>query len=96
MVLEPVHCPKCDSIDVVKKGKSSVVRQRNISRNQECCCRTFIQQYTYCSYLPEVKQQIIEMAMNSSRMRDTARVLKISRNTLTQELKKTFTATAGQ
>ena len=22
MVLEPVHCPKCDNIDVVKNGKS--------------------------------------------------------------------------
>lgn len=73
MVLEPVHCPKCDNIDVVKNGKSSEGKQRNISRNQECCCRTFIQQYTYCGYLPEVKQLLTEMEMNSGGMRDTAR-----------------------
>ena len=64
MVLEPVHCPKCDNIDVVKNGKSSEGKQRYLCRNQECCCRTFIQQYTYRGYLPEVKQQITEMAMN--------------------------------
>ena len=96
MVLEPVHCPKCDKIEVVKNGKSSQGKQRYLCRNQECCCRTFIKQYTYRSYLSEVRQQITEMAMNSSGMRDIARVLKISRNTVTQELKKTSTATAGQ
>ena len=31
-----------------------------------------------------------DMAVNGSGMRDTARVLKISRNTVTQELKKIF------
>jgi transposase-like protein len=36
-------------------------------------------------YLPEVKQQIINMAVNGSGMRDPAGVLKISRNTVTQE-----------
>jgi transposase-like protein len=55
-----------------------------------CCHRTFIQQYTYRSYLSEVKQQITDMAMNGSGMRDTARVLKISRNTVTAVLKKNF------
>ena len=38
--------------------------------------------------LPEVKQQMIDMAINGSGMRDTARVLKISRQTLANELKK--------
>jgi transposase-like protein len=44
----------------------------------------------YQSYLPQVKQQITDMAVNGSGMRDTARVLKISRNTVTEELKKIF------
>ena len=70
MVLEPVHSPKGDNIDVVKNGKSSAGKQRNLCRNQECCCRTFIQQYTYRGYLPEVKQQIIEMTINSSGMKN--------------------------
>jgi transposase-like protein len=43
-----------------------------------------------------VKQKIADMAINGSGMRDTARVLKINRNTGTQELKKTSTTTAGE
>ena len=54
------------------------------------------QQYTYRSYLPEVKQQIPDMAVNGSGMRDTARVLKISRNTVTAVLKKTSPSEAGK
>lgn len=96
MVLEPVHCPKCDKIDVVKNGKSSPGKQRYLCRNQECCGRTFIQQYTYCGYLPEVKQQITQMAINSSGMKNPATMLKISRNTVTAILQKTSTATADQ
>jgi len=36
------------------------------------------------------------MAVNGSGMRDPARVLKISRNTVTQELKKSSRATPGE
>jgi len=36
-------------------------------------------------YLPEVKQQIVEMAVNGSGIRDTARVLKISPTTVIEE-----------
>jgi len=39
-------------------------------------------------YLPEVKQQIVEMAVNGSGIRDTARVLKINPTTVIEELKK--------
>lgn len=39
-------------------------------------------------YLPEVKQQISDMAINGSGIRDTARVLKISPTTVIEELKK--------
>jgi transposase-like protein len=43
---------------------------------------------SYQGHLPEVKQQIVEMALNSSGIRDTARVLKISPSTVIKELKK--------
>jgi insertion element IS1 protein InsB len=35
-----------------------------------------------------VKQQIVEMAMNASGIRDTARVLRVSPTTVIKELKK--------
>jgi len=38
--------------------------------------------------LPEVKKRIIDMALNGSGIRDTARVLEISPNTVMSELKK--------
>ena len=50
--------------------------------------KTFILDYTYQGYRPEVKQQVAEMAVNGSGIRDTSRVLKISPNTVIKELKK--------
>ena len=38
--------------------------------------------------LPDVKQKIVEMTLNGSGIRDTARVLKISPTTVINELKK--------
>ncbi len=36
--------------------------------------------YSYRGYLPAIKQQIADMAVNGSGIRDTARVLKISKS----------------
>jgi transposase-like protein len=88
MVLEPVLCPTCGSDDVVKHGQSGEGKQRYKCRNTDCFRCTFIQAYAYRSYLPGVKQQIVDMAINGSGTRDTARVLKISRTTVTETLKK--------
>jgi len=55
---------------------------------QSAARRTFIMQYSYAGYLPKVKQQISDMAMNGSGIRDTARVLHISPTTVIEELKK--------
>jgi pyruvate/oxaloacetate carboxyltransferase len=44
--------------------------------------------YSYRAYLPEVKQQISDMAMNSSGIRDTAGVLRISPTTVIKMIKK--------
>jgi hypothetical protein len=40
--------------------------------------RTFLLEYTYAGQSPEVKQQIVDMVMNASGIRDTARVLHVS------------------
>jgi transposase-like protein len=44
--------------------------------------------YAYAGHSAEVKQQIVEMAMNASGIRDTARVLHVSPTTVINELKK--------
>jgi insertion element IS1 protein InsB len=43
---------------------------------------------SYKGRSPEIKEQIIDMALNGSGIRDTARVLKISPTTVINELKK--------
>ena len=82
MVLEPVLCPDCGSDAVVQQGRSDQGKQRDKSRNRECQRCTFIRPYAYRGYLPPVKQQITEMTLNGSGIRDTARVLKISPTTV--------------
>jgi transposase-like protein len=43
---------------------------------------------TYAGHSAEIKQQIVDMAMNASGIRDTARVLHVSPTTVIKELKK--------
>ncbi|HEY9846185.1 MAG TPA: IS1-like element transposase, partial [Candidatus Caenarcaniphilales bacterium] len=69
-------------------GKSDEGKQHYYCRHTECSRRSFIRDYSYRGYLPEVKQQINDVGMNGSRIQDTARVLKISPTTLIGELKK--------
>jgi transposase-like protein len=88
MILEAIPCPSCNSTSVIKYGKAPDGKQRYRCQNRECSRCTFIQDYCYRGYLPEVKQQIGDMAINGSGIRDPARVLKISPTTVIGELKK--------
>jgi transposase-like protein len=88
MVLEPVHCPDCDSTQVIKHGKTPEGKQRYRCQDGECKRSTFIRAYSYAGLLPKVKQQICDMATNGSGIRDTARVLGVSQKTVIETLKK--------
>lgn len=88
MVLISVCCPYCDTDQVVKRGKSATGKQRYLCQNDTCEHRTFMLDYSHRAYLPEVKQQIIDMALNGSGVRDTGRVLGISKDTVVSTLKK--------
>ena len=88
MILEPVKCPPGGSINITKHGKTAEGKRRYKCRNSECTRHSFVLEYSYHGYLPTVKQQICDMAMNGSGIRDTARVLKISPTTVIEELKK--------
>jgi IS1 family transposase len=57
-------------------------------RGELCQGRTFLLNYAYAGQSRQVKQQIIDMALNGSGTRDTARVLHVSTNTVLKELKK--------
>ena len=88
MVLIPVLFPICGHDEISKCGKTENGKQRYSCQHPECSVKTFILDYDYNGYLPEVKKKIIDMAMNGSGIRDTARVLAISPTTVINELKK--------
>ena len=85
---EKVICPKCGSEHIVKSGKTKLGVQRYLCRNQDCPKKTFLQTYQYNAYETGIKEQIIDMAINGSGIRDTARVLKIDKHTVISTLKK--------
>jgi insertion element IS1 protein InsB len=88
MVSVLVQCPTCSGVDVIKHGKTLLGKQRYLCQNGDCDGSTFIMGYSYNGRLPEIKRQIIDMSLNGSGIRDTARVLKISPSTVIEELKK--------
>jgi len=88
MIMQALHCPNCQGTNIIRHGKTRQGKQRY--RCQETLCKggTFLLDYTYAGHSAEVKQQIVDMAMNASGIRDTARVLHVSPTTVIKELKK--------
>jgi IS1 family transposase/transposase-like protein len=83
-----VRCLHCDGDQVVKRGKTARGTQRYLCHNKECAADSFLIDYRNRGCLPEVKQLIIDMSLNASGVRDTARSLHISTDTVLSELKK--------
>ncbi len=88
MAVEAIRCPHCQSGEVVKYGTTSNDKERYRCQQDDTCGRTFIRAYAYQGCRPQVKQQIVEMTLNGSGVRDIARVLQISPTTVIGELKK--------
>ena len=88
MTFIAVRCPHCHSEQIVKRGKTGCGTQRYLCQNHTCATGSFLLDYRYLGRLPEVKQQIIDMSLNASGVRDTARVLRISTDTVLSELRK--------
>ena len=91
-----VQCPHCHSKAVVKYGKSSNGKERFRGQQSAQCGRTFLRSYAYSGCLPTVKQQIGEMTLKGSGIRDIARVLQIGPNTVMKELKKSGRSLPGE
>lgn len=92
MTFIAVHCPHCHSEQVIKRGKTHRGTQRYLCQNPVCATESFLLVYRNRGCLPEVKHTIIDMSLNASGIRDTARVLRISTDTVFSELKKKETA----
>ena len=87
MTFISVRCPYCHSDQIVKRGTTRRGTQRYLCQNTACPSQSFLLEYSYQGRLPEVKQQIIDMSLNASGIRDTARVLHVRPPTVIQELK---------
>jgi transposase-like protein len=88
MVLMAVTCPYCQSDHITKRGKTDTGKQRYRCQNPDCPHHSFLLNPACKGRLPEIKEQIIDMALNGSGIRDTARVLGVSTDTVLSELKK--------
>src|SRR5438067_573774 len=88
MAFISVRCPYCHSDQIVKRGKTGCGTQRYLCQNATCATGSFLLAYRYQGRLPAVKHPIMAMSLNASGVRDTARVLRISTDTVLSELKK--------
>ena len=88
MVRLPVLCPHCHSDQAIKGGKTTAGQQRYKCQNTDCPRYSFQLDLVYKGRAPAIQEQIVDMSLNGSGIRDMARVLKISPTTVINELKK--------
>ncbi len=84
MILRPVLCKYCGCSDVVRYGTQNGVQRLRCKD----CKRIFKNEYMYMANETGIKEQIVDMAINGSGIRDTGRVLGIAKNTVIAALKK--------
>jgi transposase len=82
-----IRCTNCDSEDLVKNGHRNGIQRWHCNK----CKKYFQYEFRYNARKPGVKEQIIELTMNSSGVRDISRTLQINKNTVMAVLKKNTT-----
>src|SRR4029450_10852559 len=88
MTFIAVRCPHCQSDQIVKRGKAGCGTQRYLCQNPTCATGSFLLAYRYLGRPPAGKQELSDMGLNASGVRDTAQVLRISTDTVLRELRK--------
>ena len=83
-----MNCPQCEREQVVKAGKSGTGKQRYLCHHTACAVKSFVFPYSYKGAHPALQAQMVDMALNGSGIRDTARVLKVNRHTVMAQIKK--------
>ena len=96
MIMQVLHCPYCQGTDISRHGKTRQGKQRSCCQETVCDGRTFLLEYSSAGHSAEIKQQIIDMAMNASGIRDTARVWHVSPTTVIKALKKRAGGAVGE
>jgi transposase-like protein len=91
-----VQCPQGHTTDVVQYGKQANGTQRYRCDNSDCPRTIFLLQYHDKGRLPAVKQQLVDMTLNGSGVRDIVRVLGVSSATVIDVLKKKYQGKTGE
>jgi transposase-like protein len=76
-----ILCPHCNTSDLQKNGR----RPSGIQYWRCCACKKSFQLERYNARKPGIKEQITELTLNSSGVRDISRTLKIKKNTVISE-----------
>jgi transposase-like protein len=87
MALIAVRCPSCHNDQIIKRGKTDTGKQRYRCQNPDCPHQSSVLDPAYKGRLPDINQQVIEMSLHASGVRDTARVLQIDADTVIKELR---------
>ena len=87
MAFIEVVCIDCGGMKVVKYGKTSTGEQRYLCRADDCR-KTVQLRHRYKACERGVKTRIVDMALNGSGIRDTARVLSVAVGIVITPLKK--------
>jgi len=93
MVKVPVECPYGHGTEVIKAGKQANGAQRYRCHNEQCTRRIFLLQYQDHGRVPEVRREVVDLAINGSGIRDPGRVLRISPTTVIAVLKNSYAST---
>jgi transposase-like protein len=88
MTFIAVRCPHCQSNQIVKRGTTARGTPRYLCQNTRCAKGRFLLDSCNRGCLPEVQQQLIDMRLKASGMRETARALPICPNPVRRERKK--------
>ena len=85
MCYEKITCPHCASFNLKKNGKTRNIKQKYLCKD---CRKQFITDYTYRGCRSFIRSLIVPMTLNNSGIRDIARVLRISVNTVLNEIRR--------
>ena len=90
--MQLLHCPYCQGTDIVRHG-TRLKASNDIGVARARAWTHIYTDYSYAGQSSEVKHQIIDMAMNASRIRDTTRVLHVSPTTVIKNSKERLNST---
>ena len=88
MVFTVLRCPHCGSEKVKEFGQTKTGKKRYKCLNAECPHVSFMEEYTYNACDPKIRARIYFSIVNGSGTRATARVLDISKDTVTNVLRR--------